>query len=107
MRTLLLASSVLLLALASACAHYQTPGGGISIPSITDADIPDVMARQPAAQFPAHLIVARVQASGYVSRLGYGDRTGQFSVLTTAISRPTPISQDSRRCRASRRAPCS
>jgi len=83
MRRLLLAGSVLLLAFVSGCAHYQTPGAGVSIPSITDADIADVMARQPAAQFPARLIVARVQSSGYISRSGYGYGTGQFSVLTT------------------------
>jgi hypothetical protein len=83
MRGLLLVGSVLLLAFSSGCAHYQTPGGGVSIPAITDADIADVLARKPAAQFPVHMIVARVQASGYVSRSGYGYGTGQFSVLTT------------------------
>lgn len=83
MRGLLLAGSVLLLAFVSGCAHYQTPGAGVSIPALTDGDIADVMARKPAAQFPARIVIARVQASGYVSRTGYSYGTGQFSVLTT------------------------
>jgi hypothetical protein len=83
MRRLLLAGGVLLLAFASGCAHYRTPGGGVSIPAITDADIADILARKPAAEFPAHIVVARVQASGYVSRSGYGYGSGEFSVLTT------------------------
>lgn len=83
MRGLLLAGSVLLLAFVSGCAHYQTPGGGVSIPAITDGDVADIMARKPAATFPALMIVARVQASGYVSRSAYGYGTGNFSVLTT------------------------
>lgn len=82
MRRLLLAGSVLLLAFVSGCAHYQTPGAGVSIPAITDADVADVMSRKPAAQFPAHIVVARVQASGYESRTGSGYGAGRFSVLT-------------------------
>jgi hypothetical protein len=83
MRGLLLAGGVLLLAFVSGCAHYQTPGAGVSIPAITDADVADVMSRQPAAQFPAHIVVARVQASGYESRTGSSYGAGRFSVLTT------------------------
>ena len=81
MRKLLLAGSVLLLAFVSGCAHYQTPGGGVSIPAITDGDVADIMARKPAATFPALMVVARVQASGYVSRSAYSYGTGNFSVL--------------------------
>lgn len=83
MRSLLLAGSVLLLAFVSGCAHYKTPGAGVSIPAITDADVADILARKPAAQFPVHMVVARVQASGYVSRSAYSYGSGQFSVLTT------------------------
>jgi hypothetical protein len=82
MRGLLLAGGVLLLAFVSGCAHYQTPGAGVSIPAITDADVADVMSRKPAAQFPAHIVVARVQASGYESRTGSSYGVGRFSVLT-------------------------
>jgi hypothetical protein len=83
MRRLLLAGSVVLLASLCGCAHYQTPGAGVSIPAITDGDIADVMSRKPAAQFPAHIVVARVQASGYISRTAESYGTGRFSVLTT------------------------
>ena len=71
-----------LLLLACGCAHYQTPGGGVSIPAITDAPIAEALARQPAAQFPAHVIVARVQAAGYESASGRGFGKGRYSVLT-------------------------
>jgi hypothetical protein len=83
MRRLLLVGSVLLLVSLCGCAHYQTPGAGVSIPAITDSDVADVLARKPAAQFPAHIVVARVQASGYASRTGSSYGAGQFSVLTT------------------------
>jgi hypothetical protein len=65
------------------CATYTTPGGGVSIPEITDADIAEALARKPAAPFPSRVIVARVQAAGYqsYSNQGYGD--GRYSVLTT------------------------
>lgn len=83
MRGLLLVGSVLLIAAVSGCAHYRTPGGGVSIPAITDSTIAEALARQPAAQFPANIIVARVQASGYESTSGRGYGAGRFSVLTT------------------------
>jgi hypothetical protein len=73
-----------LLLLACGCAHYHTPGGGVSIPAITDSRIAEALKREPAAQFPAHIIVARVQATGYESAsgtAGYG--SGTYSVLTT------------------------
>jgi hypothetical protein len=83
MRGLPLVCSVLLFAAVSGCAHYRTPGGGVSIPAITDSGIAEALERKPAAQFPAHIIVARVQASGYVSTSGRGYGAGRFSVLTT------------------------
>jgi hypothetical protein len=81
MRKLIAVCSSLLLA--CGCAHYQTPGGGVSIPAITDSTIAEALARQPAAQFPAHVIVARVQAAGYASTSGKGYGKGAYSVLTT------------------------
>jgi hypothetical protein len=72
--------------LLSGCASYTTPGGGVSVGNLSqaDSDIGDILKRQPAAQFPARMAVARVQASGYSSRSNgncYG--SGQFCVLTT------------------------
>lgn len=71
MRKLVAVCSLLLLA--CGCAHYETPGGGVSIPAITDSTIAEALQRQPAAQFPAHVIVARVQAAS----------DGRYNVLTT------------------------
>ncbi|HET9446498.1 MAG TPA: hypothetical protein VFO35_09585 [Steroidobacteraceae bacterium] len=80
MRKLVVVCSLLLFA--CGCATYRTPGGAVSIPAITDSTIAEALARQPAAQFPAHLIVARVQATGYASATGAGYGKGQFSVVT-------------------------
>ena len=81
MRKLVAVCSLLLLV--CGCAHYHTPGGGVSIPAITDSTIAEALKRQPAARFPAHVIVARVQAAGYASASGVGYGTGAYSVLTT------------------------
>jgi hypothetical protein len=77
MRKLLVVCSLLLLA--CGCAHYRTPGGGVSIPAITDSTVAEALSRRPAAQFPARVIVARVQAAGY--RYAYG--SGAYTVVTT------------------------
>jgi hypothetical protein len=66
----------------SGCASYTTPGGPVSIPAITEVDIGEALAREPAAQFPARLIVARVQAPGYVSYSNRGYGNGSYTVLT-------------------------
>jgi hypothetical protein len=81
MRKLVVVCSLLLFA--CGCAHYRTPGGGVSIPAITDSTIAEALAKQPAAQFPAHIIVARVQAAGYASMSGRGYGVGQYTLVTT------------------------
>ncbi|MGW8367705.1 MAG: hypothetical protein ACWGPN_03370, partial [Gammaproteobacteria bacterium] len=69
-------------AILAGCASYTTPGGPVSIPAITEVDISEVLRREPAAEFPAHLIVARVQASGYASESSRGYGSGNYTVLT-------------------------
>jgi hypothetical protein len=64
------------------CAHYVTPGEAVSIPRITEVDIGEALAREPAASFPARLIVTRVQGPGYVSYSNRGYGRGNYSVLT-------------------------
>lgn len=68
---------------AQGCATYTTPGGAVSIPAITGANVAQALAREPAASFPAHVIVARVQAPGYWSNTNRGYGAGAYSVVTT------------------------
>jgi hypothetical protein len=62
----------------------------VNIPNLakTDADIRDVMKIEPAAPFPAHLAIARVQASGYRSTSAHCYGTGQYCVVTTRDVEP-------------------
>jgi hypothetical protein len=83
MRKLVAVGSLVLLVSVCGCATYKTPGGGVSIPAITDANVAESLARQPTAQFPAHIVVARVQASDYKSSSAYSYGSGRYSVLTT------------------------
>jgi hypothetical protein len=64
------------------CASYVTPGEAVSLPDIAETDIGDAFAREPAASFPARLIVARIQGPGYVSYSNRGYGHGNYSVLT-------------------------
>jgi hypothetical protein len=52
------------------CATYRTPGAGVNIGEFSqgDADIAEVMKREPAASFPARIAIARVEAPGYTTR---------------------------------------
>ena len=50
---------------------------------ITSPDIAEVMARKPAATWPAKLIAVRVQGPGYQSYTNRGYGQGRFSVVTT------------------------
>ena len=77
------ACALFIAAFASGCASYMTPGSGVSIPEITSPDVAEAMSRKPAATFPARLVVARVQASGYESRTSQSYGHGKYSVLTT------------------------
>ncbi len=65
------------------CASYTTPGAGVSLAGINEVDIAEAFSREPAAQFPANVAVARVQASGYSSRSNSSYGRGGYSVVTT------------------------
>ncbi|MDZ7902593.1 MAG: hypothetical protein U5L01_08625 [Rheinheimera sp.] len=65
------------------CSTYTTPGAGVQLTQLADADINELMAKQPAAKFPARIAFTRVQASGYSA---YGTESygnGAFSVVTS------------------------
>lgn len=71
------------ISLLTGCAvNYTTPAGGVSISSLTDDDIADLMKVEPASEFPARIAVARVQASGYVSKTNNSYGSGRYSVVT-------------------------
>jgi hypothetical protein len=73
-----------LLFLSMGCApSYVTPGGSVKLTALGDADINQLMATPPAAQFPANLAVARVQASGYRSHANESYGAGRYSIVTT------------------------
>ena len=74
---------VIALGVISGCATYTTPGGSVPISSLAEADINTLMARQPQAVFPAHIVVARIQAPQYRSPRVEGYGSGRYSVLTT------------------------
>ncbi len=86
-------SSLCLLLGLVGCSNYVTPGGGAKMYHFTggqyneqgiklDADIDEILQRKPVAEFPAHFMVARVQAPGYQSYSGKGYGRGNYSVLT-------------------------
>lgn len=70
--------------LLSGCASYTTPARGVSMDSLAaaDGDIRERMLRKPAAEFPAHIVLAHVQESGYRSYRHDGYGSGRFSVVT-------------------------
>ena len=93
-----------LLVLLGGCQQrYMTPAAGVSMPELmnetdsykrqvaieraerekgTDASIAKILAIQPAADFPAHVVVARLQASGYRNRYTDSYGHGRYSVVT-------------------------
>lgn len=81
MRLDLVSIALVVLALSGCAASYVTPGGPVDIPTITDVDIAEVLATEPGASFPAQLIVARIQGSGYTSYTNRGYGRGSYSVL--------------------------
>ena len=65
------------------CASYTTPGGGVQISALAEADINELMSKEPAASFPANISIARVQAADYRSHTTDSFGTGRYSVVTT------------------------
>jgi len=61
---------------------YTTPAGGVSISSLSEDDITDLLKAEPAGQFPARIAVARIQAPGYRSRTNNSYGSGRYSVVT-------------------------
>lgn len=72
------------------CASYTTPGAGVAIPNLVeaDADVRALFEIEPASPFPARVAVARVQAPGYYSSSNSCSGTGAFCVVTTRDVEP-------------------
>jgi hypothetical protein len=83
------ACAILLIA-AAGCATYTTPGAGVTLENLAnaDTDIADLLKVEPAASFPARVALARVQAPGYYSRSNSCYGSGQFCVVTTRDVEP-------------------
>lgn len=62
---------------------YMTPGGGVEMLEITDADLKSYYDTRPATTFPASIAVIRVQDSGYQSHSHHGYGSGRYSIVTT------------------------
>lgn len=89
-RTTLIASLFTLALIAvGGCQRYVTPAAGVGAAALidmakkTDPDIAMMLNREPVAPFPAHLAIARIQASGYYSRTNESYGYGQYSIVTT------------------------
>ncbi|MCU7842224.1 MAG: hypothetical protein KZQ93_00130 [Candidatus Thiodiazotropha sp. (ex Monitilora ramsayi)] len=67
----------------SGCASYTTPGGSVQLSKLSDSSINEMMSKEPAAEFPANISVARIQAPGYQSYKVSSFGTGRYSVVTT------------------------
>ncbi len=65
------------------CASYVTPGGGVSLNDMADTDIQVLMERQPMANFPAGIAVARIQSPGYSSLTQASYGYGRYSFIPT------------------------
>lgn len=69
---------VLFLMLAG-CASYRTPGAGVPLSALRSAAAPD---SRPAAAFPVHLALVRVQAADYLAAGSVCHGGGGFCVIT-------------------------
>jgi hypothetical protein len=79
------AAGLMLFLMLTGCATYQTPGAGVNVGDLsrTDADIAEVMKREPAALFPARLAIARIETTGYVTTHAQCYGSGRYCVATT------------------------
>ena len=77
------AAVIAVMGLTAGCASYTTPGGSVKLSELADADINQLMSRQPAAQFPAYVLLVRVQAPKYQAQGVEGFGSGRYSVVTT------------------------
>jgi hypothetical protein len=68
--------------LLNSCSTYVTPGGRADFSTFTEPGLKKAYQARPAAKFPAHLVVTRVQDSGYRSYSSNSYGRGKYSVIT-------------------------
>ena len=64
------------------CASYVTPGGPADFKTFTDPQLKKAYTARPAANFPAHLAMVRVQSNGYRNDETRGFGAGRYCVVT-------------------------
>jgi hypothetical protein len=82
MKRFMLVACLLML---GACSTYTTPGAGVSLAAISEADgdIAAAFSREPAAVFPSRMAVVRVASTGYRSGSNESSGSGAFAIVTT------------------------
>ena len=95
-RRILVSLLALALAIVQGCATYTTPAAGVNMSTLGDDDIVELMALEPAAQFPARLAMVRVQSSGYRSLTAdsYGSLLMDLGRYREAAGRLDDLQQD-------------
>jgi hypothetical protein len=72
----------LLLSLTACKTHYVTPGGPARLEAISHPKIADAFSAKPEANFPASIVLVRIQSPQYRSWGISGHSVGDFSVIT-------------------------
>ena len=78
---------VIVIAIASSCTNYVTPGSAVKISELADEDISKLLSNKPASEFPVNIAIARIQDQQYTnyryrSNL-YSQPQGNFSLILT------------------------
>jgi len=78
---------VIVIAFASSCTNYVTPGSAVKISELADEDISKLLSNKPASGFPVNIAIARIQHQQYTnyryrSNL-YSQPQGNFSLILT------------------------
>lgn len=85
MKRLILLPLLIVLCQLAGCATYRTPGAAADLTGIEGYKVREAFERRPAAHFPAHVAIVRIQATGYRNGndhvAAYGG--GAYCVLTT------------------------
>lgn len=76
-----------IMAIASSCSNYVTPGSAVKISELADEDISKLLSNKPASEFPVNIAIARIQHPQYTSysyqRNSYTQPQGNFSLILT------------------------